>query len=401
MRTRVGFSAARALGASSVAAAIAYLLLRPRERSVTPLAVPLEECFEPGEVARARAFERPQRRLASANAAASFALLALLARSDERQIAQRGGPATALDGVRLATALSAARLPLTALARRRALAAGIATQSWPGWTLDAARATAIEGTVAAAAGALLWLLQDRAGERWWQAAAPAALAAATLAAFAAPVLLDPLFNDFEPLPDGPLRRSVLELARRAGVRVREVYRVDASRRTNAVNAYVGGLGATRRIVLFDTLIERFGERQTELVVAHELAHVRRRDVARGLAFASLTAPAAAFAVARLAPALAPDGAGGLTLPAVAFAAALVGALTSPWGRALSRSVERRADAFALGLTGDPDAFVEFEREVTRTNLADPQPPRWRTLLFATHPPAVERIGAALALRRAP
>src|SRR5258707_473337 len=79
--------------------------------------------------------------------------------------------------------------------------------------------------------------------------------AAGMVAFAGPVVLDPLFNDFRPLPDGDVRRDVLGLAERAGVRVGEVYVVDASRRTTAANAYVTGLGATKRVVLFDTLLE--------------------------------------------------------------------------------------------------------------------------------------------------
>ena len=93
---------------------------------------------------------------------------------------------------------------------------------------------------------------------------------------------------------------MLALARDAGVSVGEVYSVDASRRTTAANAYVTGLGPTKRVVLFDTLLERYTRDEVRIVVAHELGHVRHRDVARGVAFAALTAPATAFAGQRLA-----------------------------------------------------------------------------------------------------
>src|SRR5438270_345135 len=106
---------------------------------------------------------------------------------------------------------------------------------------------------------------------WWLPGAGAGVGAMGAMVFAGPVVLDPLFNRFEPLDDGPLRRDVLELAQRAGVRVREVYVVDAGRRTTAANAYVTGLGATKRVVLFDTLIEHFTpeERSEERRVGKE------------------------------------------------------------------------------------------------------------------------------------
>jgi STE24 endopeptidase len=216
---------------------------------------------------------------------------------------------------------------------------------------------------------------------------------------AGPLVLDPLFNRFTPLPAGPLRDDVLELAERAGVRVGEVYEVDASRRTTAINAYVTGLGPTKRVVLYDTLIEGFSPDETRLVVAHELAHVRHRDVPRGLAFLALVAPPALLAVALLADELT-GGDERAVVPALALAAGLVSAPVGVCGRALSRAVERRADTYALELTGTPDAAIAFERRVAVRNLVDPDPPRWARLLLGTHPAIVERLGIAEAHRQA-
>ena len=95
-------------------------------------------------------------------------------------------------------------------------------------------------------------------------------------------MLAPLFNDFSRCPRARRRSDVLELAAAAGVEVGEVYSVDASRRTTGVNAYVTGLGPTKRVVLFDTLLERYSRDEIRAVVAHELAHVRHRDVLRGV-----------------------------------------------------------------------------------------------------------------------
>jgi STE24 endopeptidase len=218
---------------------------------------------------------------------------------------------------------------------------------------------------------------------------------AVLAALA-PVVLDPIFNDFTPLPDGQTRSDVLALAEAAGVKVGEVYSVDASRRTTAANAYVSGLGPTKRVVLYDTLLDRYTRDEVRLVVAHELAHVRHRDVPRNVAYAALVAPALGLAVQRLSWAMSPERGTPAALPALALSAALVSGPIGLIGNRLSRAVERRADQFALELAGAPDAFVSFERAIALQNVADLEPPRWVSRLLATHPPTAERIGAAVA-----
>jgi STE24 endopeptidase len=221
--------------------------------------------------------------------------------------------------------------------------------------------------------------------------------------FAGPVLLDPLFNKFQALPAGRTRTAVLDLARRSGVEVREVFSVDASRRTTAANAYVTGLGRTKRVVLFDTLLDRFTPEETDLVVAHELAHVRHRDLGRGLLYMALVAPATLFAAARLTDTLAPRDAppgSPAVLPAAALALGLVSGAVGLVANQLSRRVEARADAHSLDLTAAPDAFISSELRLVEQNVSDPDPPRWLTRLLSTHPPALERIGTGVAFAAA-
>jgi STE24 endopeptidase len=124
--------------------------------------------------------------------------------------------------------------------------------------------------------------------------------------------------------------------------------------------------------------------------------VRHRDVVRGLAFATVVAPAATAAAARVAERLAPPGRPPAVVPALALAAGLVAAPVGLVARQLSRRLEVRADLFSLRLTGAPEPFVSFERRIAVRNLAEPAPPRWLTALLATHPPTVERIGLAVA-----
>jgi STE24 endopeptidase len=209
------------------------------------------------------------------------------------------------------------------------------------------------------------------------------------------VVLDPIFNDFTPLPEGELRSDVLKLASAAGVEVGEVYEVDASRRTTGANAYVTGLGPTKRVVLFDTLTDRFSRDEIRVVVAHELSHVRHRDVLRGVGYAAIVSPAAALAVQRVSWSLSPARATPAALPTLALAAALVAAPTGLIGNRLSRALERRADEYSLKLSDAPDAFVSFERAIAIQNVADLRPPRLVSKVLATHPPTLERIGAAV------
>ncbi|MGH2743194.1 MAG: M48 family metalloprotease, partial [Thermoleophilaceae bacterium] len=221
-----------------------------------------------------------------------------------------------------------------------------------------------------------------------------------------PIVIDPIFNDFEKLPPGATRSDVLELAERAGVDVGEVYRVDASRRTTAANAYVGGLGHSKRVVLYDNLIAGFPRDEIRMVVAHELGHQKHHDLIRGLAWLALVAPAGALLAQRLAeafarreglgdPAMKP---GPAVLPAIALAIGLVAFGMGVASNVLSRQVEGRADAYSLSLTRDPAAFVQLERRLAIRNVSDPDPPDLPHVLFGTHPTTVERIGIGEAWR---
>jgi STE24 endopeptidase len=189
--------------------------------------------------------------------------------------------------------------------------------------------------------------------------------------------------------------------------VGEVYRVDASRRTTAANAYVNGIGHTKRVVLYDTLIDGFPPDQVRSVVAHELGHQAHDDIWRGLAWLAIVAPAGTFLAQALAErlgarrGLADPSArpGPAALPALALSLALVSFALGSAGNALSRRVEASADAFALHETRDPAAFIALERRLAVVNLADPDPPKLLQVLFGTHPTTVERIGFGEAWER--
>jgi len=390
-----------ALLATLAAAEAGARLLAPKGRTIKPAPIEPRSYFTSEEIERGARFARGQLVLGLTGTALELAALGALVRVPPalpRRLARLGdGPvAAAAAAAGLSVASSVAGIPIEGLSRRRSLAVGLTTQSWRGWAVDRAKGAAIEAPLAATGGALIVALGRRYPRGWWAPVAAGSLATMALFATLGPVVLDPMFNHFTPLPEGETRADVLELATAVGVPVGEVYSVDASRRTTAANAYVTGLGPTKRVVLFDTLLDRYTRDEIRLVVAHELAHVRHRDVPRGLAYTAIVVPAGAFAVQRLSWALAPArrGAAG-ALPALALAAALVAAPTGVIAGRLSRAIERRADTVALELTEAPDAFITFHRRIALQNVADLDPPRLVSSLLASHPPTAERIGAAV------
>ena len=372
-------------------------LLTPRDPLPEAPPVDLERYFTAEEIARGARFARPQLALALARAAVDVGALSLVVLRPPRLFA-RVDPviAGAAAGAGLAVALSLPSLPLAAIARRRAIGAGLVTQSWPGWAVDLTKANAIQAAFAAAGGETMVLITRRYPSTWWLPAAAASVLVGGVFAALAPVLLDPVFNSFTPLPEGETRSDVLALANAAGVEVGEVFSVDASRRTTAANAYVTGLGPTKRVVLYDTLLDRYSRDEVRVVVAHELAHVRNRDVPRSVLYGALIAPALAFTVQQLSWRLSDERGTAGALPALALATAVISAPIGLVGNRLSRALELRADAFSLELSGSPNAFVSFERTIALQNVADLDPPRWVRTLISTHPPAAERIAAAVA-----
>ncbi len=197
--------------------------------------------------------------------------------------------------------------------------------------------------------------------------------------FAYPVVIEPVFNTFTPMAAGPLRDSLLELAAEDGVAVDDVLVADASRRTTALNAYVSGFGATRRIVVYDTSRRVGNAGRGRLVVAHELGHVVADDVRDGTLTGALGAAAAMpllFLLLSWPALLRRAGVDGVADPRglllVAFLVSALTTLTGPLQTLVSRRVEARADLHSLDLTRDPGTFVASER---RLALDQPGRPR--------------------------
>jgi len=391
-----------ALAAAIVATEAVVLLLRPRSGVLPVAPVSPRSYFSAADIERARAYARPQLALYAGQLALQAGLLVLLVARPPRLLRRPFGHPLrtgAAVGAGIAVSLTLVTLPLGAVAEQRARSYGLSTQDWTGWAADRAKGLGIEAVLAAGGAALALGLIRRFPRRWWLPGAGGVIVIGAAFLLAGPLLVDPLFNSFTPLKAGPVRSDVLAVARRAGVAVDRVLVIDASRRTTAANAYVTGLGAAKRVVLYDNLLHYFSRDEVRLVVAHELGHVHYRDVPRGLLFLALVAPFGTLAVQRLSERLSSERGTPGALPALMLALTLVSMPMTWLSNGLSRRVEARADSFALVKTGEPGPFIGFEQRIARTNLADPDPPGWLVFVLGTHPPSVARIGAAVAYER--
>lgn len=278
---------------------------------------------------------------------------------------------------------------------------GLSTRSWGLWLRDVVVSTAIGAALSAAALlGLIWLIR-RAPRTWWVWASVTAAATVVVGSFLYPVFVEPAYNSFTPLPEGQLRTDLLALADVSGVPVQDVLVSDASRRTTTLNAYVSGFGGTRRIVVYDTVLEQLPDAELKSIVAHELGHVAGDDVLTGTLIGALGAATGTALLGWLlswTPLLRRAGVQQPGDPRVVGLVLLLvsvgGLVSTPVQNLVSRHVEARADRFALDATDDPAAFIAMQQRLVTVNLGDPDPPVAWHWFFGSHPTAAQRVALA-------
>ena len=269
------------------------------------------------------------------------------------------------------------------------------------WAADHAKAAAIAVVIAIIAAQVVFFTLRQWPDYWWMASAVILMAGIGLMAKLAPVLLLPLFYSFTPLGRDSLRTRLVSLSSKAGVPVLGVYEWGLGEKTRRANAALVGTGATRRILISDTLLAAYSDDEIEVILAHEIAHHVHRDILKGLALEFLLMVAAfgaaAAALERWGVAVgqrALHDVAGLPLILLTAGAVMLGA--TPLVHAVSRFNERRADRYALDLTRQPGPFISAMRRLAAQNLAEERPSRLALWLFHSHPPIDQRIDAARA-----
>ena len=397
-------------GAGGIVALLRWKLWSQGVPDVPPAR--LTDWFDPAELARNRAYRRGVWTMAvigipvAAVATVAVAMLGghwrpLVVRAARARVWRAG----ALTGAGISVVTFVAGLPLSGARYAWGRDYGIVTQPVPGWAADLGKSLGVSVVIGALIGTGAAVAIARLPRMWWAALAAGVAALVYLMSLLSPILLEPLFQKTHPLHDPVLSAQILAIAKKAGVQADDVKVNDASTRTTAAYAYVSGLGGSRHIVLYDTLLRDFPEDQVRAVVAHELAHVERHHVLKGSTWgAALGVPACLliFGIVgwRTGFGRAGRDAAGcdLVVRRVAIAAAaatVIGAASAPLANWVSRAYEAEADWRGIQLAGDPQAAIGLQQGLVQKSLGVPDPPEGIQLWFGTHPDALQRIGLAL------
>jgi STE24 endopeptidase len=358
--------------------------------------------FSADEITKARAYQRPLRTVGLVDRSARLAFgLALIG---------TGVPGRMLDGLGigpwwlrlaavcgLAPVFAAVTMLPAGLWRNLAYDRrwGFSNQTLGGFLADEAKGMVLVAVLLYAFALPTWAVV-RATSWWWLYGWLIFAGVTTLLGLMYPVVIAPIFNKYTPLPEGQLRAELLDVAALVEADIADILVEDSSKRTTKSNAYVSGLGRTRRVVLYDTMVDE-PPAQLRSVVAHELGHWKLRHLAKtvpatiALAFVTFAVVGAVLSnhrVLRFAHVQWLGDPVAVLLFVIAFPAlSKATGLIQNW---MSRSFEREADLFALRSTGDVDSFLRAMRSLHTANLMDLAPSRWKRL-NATHPPAAERL----------
>jgi STE24 endopeptidase len=281
----------------------------------------------------------------------------------------------------------------------------LSNQTIGGWISDQIKSLLLGGIFGFIVIEAIYAVLRAAPETWWLWAAAILLLFTVVLANLSPILIMPIFYKVVPLGEeyADLSARLIRLAERAHTKVRGVYKFDMSRRTKAANAALMGLGNTRRIVLGDTLLAEFSADEIETVLAHELGHHVNRDIPIGIVAETastviglwIASVVMNWGVAVFGYASPADPA---SLPLFVLVMGLFGLITMPLGNAFSRWRERKADAYALQATHNPQAFVSAMTRLANQNLGEVDPEPWEEFLLHSHPALGKRIKMAEAYK---
>lgn len=247
---------------------------------------------------------------------------------------------------------------------------------------------------------VLYSLMRKSPKRWWLYGWLLSIPFTLFLTFIQPVFIDPLYNDFYPLKDKELETEILAIADKAGIPAEHVYEVNMSEKTNAMNAYVTGIGDNSRIVLWDTTLNKLKDDEVLFIMAHEMGHYVKKHVFFGVISYTIVSLIGFYLIYRLMNVIISrqghrfniqDSKEVATIPLFFLLLSVLSFLFAPISNTVSRAHEIQADTYAVDLTKNPHAAVGSFQQLTRSNLSEVNPPFIVKLFRYTHPPMVERI----------
>lgn len=289
--------------------------------------------------------------------------------------------------------------PLRVMGHNLSKAYGITTQSALSWLRDKLIGFGISYLILLVVSAVAFWLISRGG-RWWLKLWLISIPFTVFMMFVQPVVIDPIYNDFTRLSNPQLEQQILELADKADIPADRVYEVDMSKKTNAMNAYVNGLGSSLRIVLWDTTLQKLGEKEVLLIMAHEMAHYVKHHLewsALGAVLSTLMLLAVGsrvypYIIRKRGAAWGIRSLSDMTaLPLILLLLSLLSFASLPITNYISRQAEASADQYAMELIGSAEGSIDMYHKMAVTVLSDVNPPLLVKWFRDSHPSDMERI----------
>ncbi|WP_077211129.1 M48 family metallopeptidase [Bacillus dakarensis] len=293
-----------------------------------------------------------------------------------------------------------ATFPLSYIGYSLSKSYNISTQTFASWMKDELIDFWINfGTMFIIVAVLYWLM-NKSTKRWWLYAWLLSVPFTLFMMFLQPVVIDPLYNDFYPLKDKELETKILELASTADIPAEHVFEVNMAEKTNALNAYVTGIGANSRIVLWDTTLNRLTDDQILFIMAHEMAHYVEKHLYIGIGGYLLLSLVGLYLTSRFMNLIIHKWGKALKIPAVndirslplfLMILSMLLFVSSPLSNFVSRYQETRADRYAIEMTENSEAGIATFQELTKAGLSQVNPPLLVKIFRYGHPTMLERI----------
>ena len=292
------------------------------------------------------------------------------------------------------------QFPLNYYQYRLSKSYGISTQVFSSWMKDNVIDFWLDLGMSVIIVTVIYWLIKKSMKRWWLYAWALTVPFTIFLMFIHPVVIDPIYNDFYPLKDKALETKILSLAEEADIPSEHVYEVNMSEKTNALNAYVTGIGDNSRIVLWDTTLKRLTDEEILFIMGHEIGHYVMKDIYISIAVYLLMTLIGLWLIAKIMPRMIHRYGSKLkikqmsnihSLPLFLLISSVLLFFSSPLSNVVSRSQEARADEYAMELVEDPEAAVSSFQQLTKAGLSEVNPSTLVKWFRYSHPPMLERI----------
>jgi STE24 endopeptidase len=275
----------------------------------------------------------------------------------------------------------------------------LCNQKIKGWLVDYLKTMVLSFVIFIILAEAFYYILNRFTSNWWIAASLFWIFFSVVLAKLTPVLIIPLFFKYKPFSDAALRQRIIALAEKMKIKILDVFEIDFSKKTLKANAAFLGMGRTKRVILADTLKDKYGYDEIEVILAHEFAHYRLKHLLKLLLVNSMGIILSFYIIFQTSGyVLGAFGIGYLTnvaaLPVILIYITLLGIAMTPLENYISRRFERQADSMALQFTGLKESFISMMDKLADQNLAERRPARLIKIFFFDHPPIDERIGIA-------